>query len=1060
MAQYSKGAADRQVILDLKVNAKEALSAIVEAQDAIQKLKEEQKELAKAMKDGTATKEQKERYALINAEIKDLTNTMKANQKELDDNIKMSKQNGDSINAMRAQLSKLRREYEDLSKVDREGDVGQGMLSNIDSLTNEILELEKAQGDYTRQVGNYELASKPARQALKEMKMECQNLAVSLTQLEGKMQAQQTIVKNLAATVGTESDEYKEAAAELANLNKQYDQAQASLSQMEQKTGELADTLADSQQRINSFANDQQKIAAMQEGVGALTAAYDVLQGSLTALGFQSEALIEIYAKMQIVQKSVNGLMTIYKALNKDSNLMIVLRNKLEQARLTWTKAYNAALEKQNASVVKNTVAEGANAAATTATTVAEGAATTATFSLKAAFDALTASLAANPITGIAVAIGAAVAAIVAGVSKIIKKNKEAAELEKEHTEQVKKNTEAYKKSIEERAKANDSVNKKYDEQIANIRALLSVLRNEAAAYDTKKKALAEINRLIPEYNGQLSKTGKFIEGNIKVIDDYIAKLNEKAKAEADTELLIQAYLEEGDIKRRQIIAERDKTYYEGRIKIHQNMLTTAQEVGDWETAAAAQKQLDYYIPKLESTKTVLSELSTEAADSKKNIEALQKVISSTAGLDIGGNKTGSNKSDKDKDKDKDEEERDRVKKQFEELAKLSQEFYDETDKICQDSITKQTELENNRYENEKAQLDKAINDANNLLKNEFADKNGVQEVIDQLNNALEVALIEHNKKLAKITEETNKAFQSVTSKLQAELQQNGMNQIDLIRYNLDQQLQALEDEQAAEIAAHEYTEEQITEIKKLYSEKRAKMTEDAAKQEKIALVDSATSWINSLGEMTNGLSQMFGAMAENNEKMQKYTNALAFVDIMISLAEGVASAVAKGMDMGWPAAAVLIPAGIGMVTSAIGQAISIFKQNDKVGSAPTFSYGGLVGDKTTTRKDDTVDAKLSLGEYVIRSEVVKEYGVDFFDRLNKKKLRALAGNYHFANGGLVQTPNIHNYTEIQELEFNYERMGEIFTSAVSEVQPVVSVKEITTKQNRIKTKENISSYK
>ena len=49
----------------------------------------------------------------------------------------------------------LRASYEDMSKAERESAKGQQLLKDIQNQTAAIKELEQAQGDYRRNVGNY-----------------------------------------------------------------------------------------------------------------------------------------------------------------------------------------------------------------------------------------------------------------------------------------------------------------------------------------------------------------------------------------------------------------------------------------------------------------------------------------------------------------------------------------------------------------------------------------------------------------------------------------------------------------------------------------------------------------------------------------------------------------------------------------------------------------------------------------------------------------------------------------------------------------------------------------
>ena len=120
--------------------------------------------------------------------------------------------------------------------------------------------------------------------------------------------------------------------------------------------------------------------------------------------------------------------------------------------------------------------------------------------------------------------------------------------------------------------------------------------------------------------------------------------------------------------------------------------------------------------------------------------------------------------------------------------------------------------------------------------------------------------------------------------------------------------------------------------------------------------------------------------MAESDEKYNKYAKALAMTQILINTATSISSAVQAAVNAGGftgPAAPITIPTFIaelvGIVGSSIASAMSILKRAETP-SKPKFAEGGLVGNRTTTRTDDTVNARLSEGEYVIQSKVVKSY--------------------------------------------------------------------------------------
>lgn len=206
--------------------------------------------------------------------------------------------------------------------------------------------------------------------------------------------------------------------------------------------------------------------------------------------------------------------------------------------------------------------------------------------------------------------------------------------------------------------------------------------------------------------------------------------------------------------------------------------------------------------------------------------------------------------------------------------------------------------------------------------------------------------------------------------------------------------------------------------------------------------------WFNTFSGITSGLGQMAGAfkslfdeMGEGNERMAAFAEAATYFQIGMSMAEGLAAAVAKGMEMGWPAAAVMIPVGIATVVSGIAEAVATYKQYH----APKYAKGGYVsGEKGV----DKIPAWLSDGEYVIKRKRVKELGIPFLDALNEGK--SVLGRTHFAEGGVVTT-------QIANEQMSMENMREMMVAAVSEIQPVVSVREITSTQNRVKAKENIA---
>lgn len=191
--------ADKDVILNIKVNADKALTAIttytkkIEENKATQNaLKESIKDieakmllLANAQKNGaTLTSEQQkelealtEQYekqakelALVEVQTKNNVQTMRSYQKEVQNVIKeqeaLASGNEGSLTSLRAQLSNATKEFDNLSRAEREGAKGKEFLDHINALTDEIKEAEEATQRYQRNVGNYKSALERAKKAV------------------------------------------------------------------------------------------------------------------------------------------------------------------------------------------------------------------------------------------------------------------------------------------------------------------------------------------------------------------------------------------------------------------------------------------------------------------------------------------------------------------------------------------------------------------------------------------------------------------------------------------------------------------------------------------------------------------------------------------------------------------------------------------------------------------------------------------------------------------------------------------------------------------------------
>ena len=136
-------------------------------------------------------------------------------------------------------------------------------------------------------------------------------------------------------------------------------------SQMAQQAGAYEDAISDAATATRVFANDNFKLEAMAQGLQGLAGAASVTTGVMGLLGQENEDVAKAIMKVQSVLAILNGVQAIANVLNKDSALML----RLKQIRQT---AATAATTSDTVATTANTVATGANTAATVVNTTAQ----------------------------------------------------------------------------------------------------------------------------------------------------------------------------------------------------------------------------------------------------------------------------------------------------------------------------------------------------------------------------------------------------------------------------------------------------------------------------------------------------------------------------------------------------------------------------------------------------------------------------------------------------------------------------------------------------------------
>lgn len=312
-------------ILEVVVDNNQALAAIADYNKLIDEQKQKQKELADDFNAGKVSQEDYYRaMAKSKEETKAYSRQMQELSKEIQNNIKQEQEHDGSLRGLRAALSNATKEYDALSRAERQGAKGKELQDHINKITTELKEAEEETQRFYRNVGNYP--------DLQPLETQLGELRKQLAQMkyEGK--------ENTA--------EYREMLGVAANMK---------------------DALADVEASINVGASDTAQLDTLIAGTGTLLqlyAQYSVLSGKL---GVENKTLDQTFQILTTTMGALTALQAVQNMLQKQSALMRGV-----EAAQTWLQ-------------VK---AEQAHAKALVATGVAQKAATVAQWAFNAAASA------------------------------------------------------------------------------------------------------------------------------------------------------------------------------------------------------------------------------------------------------------------------------------------------------------------------------------------------------------------------------------------------------------------------------------------------------------------------------------------------------------------------------------------------------------------------------------------------------------------------------------------------------------------------------------------------
>ena len=142
-----------QKIISVELKAGQAINGIAQLNQLIQNERDLMKQLTAENKKGS------EQYALAEKKVQELSRTKRQLQREIQAEVKLEREQTGSLNQLRNQLSDLTKQYDSLSRAERENiNVGGKLQKQINQVTNEIKSAEQSTQRYYRNVGNYQNA--------------------------------------------------------------------------------------------------------------------------------------------------------------------------------------------------------------------------------------------------------------------------------------------------------------------------------------------------------------------------------------------------------------------------------------------------------------------------------------------------------------------------------------------------------------------------------------------------------------------------------------------------------------------------------------------------------------------------------------------------------------------------------------------------------------------------------------------------------------------------------------------------------------------------------------
>lgn len=248
-------------------------------------------------------------------------------------------------------------------------------FANVPSMQKHYQELKQQQAAIREVISARKDAIKEAQSAEQALKKETKALIDSAL----AKQKNSSSAKSLRQQI-------KELEAEAALLVKTaqdegrtLDQTKGRYREIIEELGRLRDIRGDITTAGNVFANDENQIAGVIQGLSGLSGAFTAAQGVIGLFGSENEKLNEIMLKVQSLMAITMGLQQVQQTLNKDSTFSLVTLNAIKKLFGKTTEENAEAISDENDEIADSISETKKDIATTEASVAAEKADTVAT---------------------------------------------------------------------------------------------------------------------------------------------------------------------------------------------------------------------------------------------------------------------------------------------------------------------------------------------------------------------------------------------------------------------------------------------------------------------------------------------------------------------------------------------------------------------------------------------------------------------------------------------------------------------------------------------------------